>query len=320
MRVIEIPRFGPPSVLRLTDRPEPAGDADHPRIRVHAAGINFADLMMRMGLYPEAPVTPFIPGYEVAGTLDDGRRVIAFTKFGGYAEVVTAPLRAILPLSDGMSFEEGAALPVCASTAWVALVHMARVQAGDTLLVQHAAGGVGIAAIQIARHAGAIVYGVTGSPVKAEFLKGLGVTPILRGQKWPDGLDVILDPTGLENLERCLAALAAGGRVVLFGFSDYVEGTVRKSLKTLWRHWRRPHLDPVALFNRNIGVFGLNMLTFSDRRDVMKRCADEIAKGVAEGWLKPRVDRVFRLDQAAEAHQWMHDRKNVGKIVLKVRE
>jgi NADPH:quinone reductase-like Zn-dependent oxidoreductase len=320
VRVIEIPAFGPPSVLRLADRPEPSGDADHPRIRVHAAGVNFADLMMRMGLYPEAPAAPFVPGYEVAGTLDDGRRVVAFTRFGGYAETVTAPLRAILPLPDSMSFEEGAALPVCSSTAWVALVHMARVASGDTVLVEHAAGGVGIAAIQIAKRAGAVVYGVTGSPAKMDFLKGLGVSPLLRGQKWPDGLDIILDPTGLENLERDLSALAAGGRVVLYGFSDYVEGPVRKAIKTLWRHWRRPHLDPVALFNRNIGVFGLNMLTFADRRDVMARCATEIAKGVAENWLRPRVDRAFPLDRAAEAHQWMHDRKNVGKIVLKIRE
>jgi NADPH:quinone reductase-like Zn-dependent oxidoreductase len=319
VRVIEIPRFGPPAVVRLADRPEPAPDPAHPRIRVHAAGVNFADLMMRMGLYPEAPPLPFVPGYEVAGTLDDGRRVTAFTRFGGYAETVTAPQRAILPLPDGMSFEEGAAIPVCSSTAWVALVHLARVDRGERVLIEHAAGGVGLAAIQIARHAGAGVFGVTGSPAKADVLKGLGVTPVLRGDPWPDGLDVILDPTGVGHLKRDLAALAPGGRLVLYGFSDFVEGPVRKTLKTAWRWWRRPRIDPMSLFHRNVGVFGLNMLTFSARHEVMKRCADGIASGVAEGWLRPRVDRVFPLEQAAAAHQWMHDRKNIGKIVLKVR-
>ncbi len=320
MRAIQIPRQGPPSVMRIADVPDPHADENHLLIDVHAAGVNFADLMMRMGLYPEAPPCPFIPGYEVAGTFPDGRRVAAFTRFGGYAEKAAPPVRAILPIPDSMSFEEAAAIPICYSTAWVALVHMAKVQKGDTVLVEHAAGGVGIAAIQLARKVGAIVYGVTGSPRKAEFVAGLGATPILRGQKWPDGLDIILDPTGPGGLARDLACLAIGGRVVLFGVSEWVEGPVRKTLKTAWRYWRRPMLDPVALLNQNKGVFGLNMLRFADRHDVIKQCAAEIRQGIVDGWVKPRVDRVFPMTQAADAHQWIADRKNVGKVVIKVRE
>ena len=319
MRAVQIPRFGAPAVMKVVDAPDPKPDDKHPLIDVHAAGVNFADLMMRMGLYPEAPPCPFVPGYEVAGTLADGRRVVAFTRFGGYAEKAIAPTRAVLPIPDSMTFEEGAAIPVCYSTAWAALIHLARVRRGDAVLIEHAAGGVGIAAIQFAKQAGAIIYGVTSSPLKAEYIKSMGASPIIRGQKWPEGLDVILDPTGPFGLDRDLKALAPGGRVVLFGASDFVEGPTRNAIKTAWRWWRRPMIDPMQLMHHNKGVFGLNMLRFADSHELMKTCVAEITKGIDEGWLKPRVDRTFPLAEAGGAHTWLQERRNVGKVILKVK-
>lgn len=319
MRVAEIPRAGAPDVFRLVERPDPAPRDGQVVIDVRAAGVNFADVMGRMGLYPDAPPFPFVCGYEVAGTLPDGRRVMAFTKFGGYASKVATPERGVVPLPDGMSFEEGAAIPVVYSTAWVALVAMARVAAGDRVLVEQAAGGVGIAAIQIAKHAGAEVFGVVSTDAKADFLRGLAVKPLVRDRdEWPRDLDVILDPTGANSLPRDLDHLAAAGRIVLFGASELVTGRKRSMLKAGWRYLKRPRIDPYALANANRGIFGLNMLHIAGAPGLMERAMKDIMKGAAEGWIKPRVDRTFPLEKAADAHAYMQDRKNVGKIVLTV--
>ena len=319
MKAVEIPRPGPPEVMRVVEKPDPQPKPGELLIDVRAAGVNFADIMGRMGLYPDAPPFPFVCGYEVAGTLADGRRVLAFTRFGGYASKAVSPERAVVPLPDTMSFEEGAAIPVVYSTAWVALVAMARVAAGDRVLVEQAAGGVGIAAIQIAKQAGAEVWGVVSTDAKAEFLRGLGVTALVRGRDpWPRDLDLILDPTGASALPRDLEHLTPSGRVVLFGASEMVGGRTRSLLRAGWRYFRRPRIDPYDLMNRNRGIYGLNMLTLSQRRDLIDRGMREIMKGAAEGWINPRVDRTFPLERAAEAHAYIQDRRNIGKVVLTV--
>jgi NADPH:quinone reductase-like Zn-dependent oxidoreductase len=301
----------------MAERPDPRPAPGHLLITVRAAGVNFADIMGRMGLYPDAPPFPFVPGYEVAGTLPDGKRVIALTRFNGYAEKVVTPTEAVVPLPDALSFEEGAAIPVVYTTAWVALVAMARLAAGDRMLVEHAAGGVGLAAIQIARHAGAEVFGVVSSNAKAQFLQDLGVVPIVRSRDpWPQALDVILDPTGPSGLERDLRHLRPSGRLLLFGASEMVEGPTRRLLRVAWRYWRRPRLDLYVLMNRNRGVFGLNMLHLAEAPEIVSRALHEVMGGVADGWVKPRVDRTFPLAQAGQAHAYLQARKNIGKVVL----
>ena len=185
MRAVVITRHGPPEVLQVQERPEPQPGPGEVVIDVRAAGINFADLMARLGLYPDAPKPPCVIGYEVAGVLaalgdgvdgglEVGQRVVAPTRFGGYAERVAALADGVVPLPESMSFEEGAAVPIAYATAWEALIRAANLHRGERVLIQAAAGGVGIAATQIAKRAGAEVWG-TASPGKHEAIRGFGV-------------------------------------------------------------------------------------------------------------------------------------------------
>lgn len=321
MRVVEIPRPGPPEVLAVRERPALAPRDGEIVISVRAAGVNFADLMGRLGLYPEAPGYPYVPGYEVAGVVrGTDRRVMAATRFGGYAEEVVLPEAHAVPIPDSLTFAEAAAIPVNYLTAWIALVEMARVRAGDRVLVHSAAGGVGIAAIQITHRYGATVLGLVGTPEKAEFLRGIGVArPIVRGvdpMPEPGTVDILLDPTGPTNVEESLALVSPAGRVVLYGAQEIVTGRRRNVFKVLWRMRRYRKLSPIRLMHANRGVYGLNMLRLFGDLALLRRAMDGILAGVREGWVKPRVDRTFPLERAADAHTHLQDRKNIGKVVL----
>jgi NADPH:quinone reductase-like Zn-dependent oxidoreductase len=339
IRRVVIPAYGDVDVLEVRsgspDRLEPGTV----RIRVAAAGVNFADLMMRMGLYPEAPPRPFVPGYEVAGTvvevdgtvadrpdLAPGARVVAVTRFGGYAEEVVAPASKVFPLPEGWSFEEGAAFPVVYLTAWTALCPMARVRRGDLVLIHGIAGGVGLAALAIARAAGARVAGTCGGPEKVRAAVEQGAERAFdhrveniaaETRAWaPGGVDVVLEPRGGKALRESLALLRPTGRVVTYGVSSMVAGrkrnlfaTVRGALPMLW-------LSPLKLVSENLGVFGLNVLQLWDRDDILGEALTDLVRGAREGVYRPVLDRSFTLDQAGEAHRYLHDRKNIGKVVL----
>lgn len=313
MRVVEITRAGPPEVLQLRDRPDPAVDADHVVVDVQAVGVNFADIMGRMGLYPDAPPIPYVPGYEVAG-LCEGKPVVALTKFQGYATRVVVRRDQIFPLPETLTMEEGAALPVNYLTAWVALEEQARVRKGDRVLVEQGAGGVGLAALQICIRRGAEFVGVVSSEDKVRFLRERGGQAALRSGPIDGTFDIILDPTGPNSLPRDFKLLRTGGSIVLFGASEFVSGRKRKLLRTAWRFLRRPKLDPIHLMNASRGIHGLNMLTYGP--EPTRRAMLRVLDGVREGWLKPHVGATFPLEKAAEAHAYIQDRRNVGKVVL----
>lgn len=317
MRVVQVARYGPPEVLKIAEQPDPVPTQDQVLIQVRAAGVNFADLMMRMGLYPEAPPRPFVPGYEVAG-IAEGRRVVAVTRFGGYSEKVAVPRRKVFPLPDLLSFEEGAAVPVVYLTAWCALEGIARVRPGDRVLIHSAAGGVGLAAIQLAKRRTDRITGVVGSAEKAEFLRTLGVTPVVRGRDELRGpFDVILNNIGGKSVLQDMNLLAPLGRIVLYGATDVVGGTRRSVFRALGFLMRQPSLKPIWLMNQNKAVGGLNLLQLWDAEEPLQDAMADILSGVG-GWLKPRVDRVFPLERAAEAHAYLQARKNIGKVVLTV--
>lgn len=324
MRVVEIPRPGPPEVLRVAERPDPPVGPGERRIRVRAIGINFADIMGRMGLYPDAPPFPFVPGYEVAGLDDEGRRVVAVTRFGGYAETAVVRPEQMAPLPDSFSFEEGAAIPVNYLTAWVAIERMARLQRGERVLIKTAAGGVGLAAIQIAQRHDAEIWGTVGSTDKAWFLKEHGVAhPIARGRDPmpPDGsIDLILDPTGAAAIAGNLKMLSPGGRMVLYGASDFVTGRTRNLIGTAWKFLWTPKIDPYKLMYANRGIYGLNMLTWWREPADLVSAMSALSAGIDEGWLRPHVGATFPFERAAEAHAYIQDRKNIGKVVLTVGE
>jgi len=315
MRVAEISKAGPPEVFVVREKPDPALQTDQLAIDVRAIGVNFADIMGRMGLYPDAPPIPYVPGYEVAGVCE-GKRILALTKFNGYATRVIVSREQTFPLPDSLSFEEGAALPVNYLTAWVALEEQARIRKGDRVLVEQGAGGVGLAALQIVLHAGAEFVGIVGSREKADFLRSRGGQAVLREGPIDGPFDIILDPTGASALARDFGLLRAGGRIILFGASEFVTGRSRNLVGTAWRYLKRPKLDPYELPNRNCGIYGLNMLRYP--RETSRAAMEKILAGAEEGWIRPHVGATFPLEKVAEAHAYIQDRKNIGKVVLTV--
>lgn len=335
MKVLEISRFGGPEVLRLVEKPRPSLGPREVRVEVRAAGVNFADLMMRMGIYPEAPSPPFVPGYEVAGVLSEvggevrgrkvGERVFAGTRFGGYATEIVLSEDEVWSTPAKLSDEEAAAIPVNFLTAWIALTEMARVREGDRVLIHSAAGGVGTAAVQIAARAGARVVGLTGSPHKKDAILELGASSALLNSDYDrgsdsqmGGFDVILDPTGGASVRRSLRRLAPCGRVIAYGVSSMVAGRKRSLLQAVRMLATTPLLHPIWLMNRNRGVFGLNLLRLTDpmHRQRLSRCMEGILRELEAGRYRVVVGKAFPLAEGGAAQEHLRSRANVGKVVL----
>ena len=310
------------------------------RISVRAAGINFADLMARSGVYPDAPSPPCVVGYEVAGEIDAvgegveshsvGDRVLAGTRFGGYAGLVTVPADQALPLPEALSFEQGAAFPVNYGTAYAALVIMGGLKRDERVLIHAAAGGVGIAATQIARGIGAEIFG-TASPAKHDAIRAQGVEhPIdYRNADFAAeamritggvGLDLIIDAVGPSSFRKDYAILRAGGRLVMYGLSEVQTGD-KRDLPAVLRGLARmplatmPWWKSLQVMNENKGVFGLNMLKWWDAEG-LDRVLEPLAAGLEGGEYVPVVAEAFPFDRAADAHRFIAERRNVGKVVL----
>ena len=341
MRAVVITEHGGPEVLRVQERPDPIVGPDDVRITVRAAGVNFADLMARSGMYPDAPKPPSVVGYEVAGEVESvgssvesvavGDRVIAGTRFGGYAELVSVAASSLIELPDGLSFEQGAALPVNYGTAYAALVIMGGIGSGERALIHAAAGGVGIAATQIAKRAGATVFG-TSSASKHEAIRAQGVDhPIdYRNKDFAaevmaitdgEGVDVIIDALGPASFRKDYRILRQGGRLICFGLADAQSGEGR-NIPGMLRGLAQmpfattPWWKSLAIMNENKGVFGLNMLSWWDREGNLNRVVEPLMDGLAAGELKPVVAESFPFERAADAHRFIHERRNVGKVVL----
>jgi NADPH:quinone reductase-like Zn-dependent oxidoreductase len=337
MRALVITEHGSPDVMRIQERPDPQPGPGEVRVRVHAAGINFADLMARTGLYPDGPKPPCVVGYEIAGDVESvgpgvegfepGQRVMGGTRFGGYAELVAAPAAALLPLPEGWSYEEGAALPVVYSTAYAALVRYGSLHAGERVLIHAAAGGVGIAATQIAKLVGAEIYG-TASASKHEAIRGFGVDhPIdYRSQDFAKevrrisgdkrALDLVLDGIGGNTMRKGFGLLRAGGRLVGIGISAAQAGERRKIPTTLRTFALTPPLHPLALMSSSRSFIGINMLRLWDEQGSLDEFIQPLLEWVEQGAIRPVVSEAFPLEQGPDAHRYLHERRNVGKVVL----
>jgi synaptic vesicle membrane protein VAT-1 len=336
MRQMVIPRYGAPDVFELREAPDPTPGEGQIRIRVRAAGVNFADVLARLGLYPDAPKLPMVVGYEVAGVVDaagpgvpgmgEGDRVIAMTRFGGYADTVVVPAAQVFAMPEGLSDAEGAAVPVNYLTAALALYRLAALQAGETVLVHNAGGGVGIAATQLARLRRATVIG-TASTMKHAALRSFGVEHAIdyrhanvvdevRKLTKGRGVDVVLDPLGGRSFGDSYRLLAPLGRMVIFGLSAAATGE-RRSVWRAFRAWMQTaSFTPLSLIHRNRGVFGLNLGHLWDERRQLAPIMDLIASELAAGRLRPVVARTFPLERAADAHRFIQARQNIGKVVL----
>src|SRR6266853_4796041 len=275
-------------------------------------------------------------GYEVAGLVEAvgqlvapsivGKPVIALTRFGGQAELVAVPARQLFEKPEQLTFEKGAAIPVNYLTAWALLVTMGGLRKGEAVLIHNAGGGVGLAALDIAKHIGAKTYG-TASAGKHEFLKERGLDHAIdyRKQDWLPvlmeltgnrGVELVIDPLGGSSWKKSYRALRTTGRMGVFGMSSASASGIRGKLRALKALVQTPKFHPLALMNRNRGVFGLNLGHMWGEGEKVAEWTQEIVRGIHEGWIKPYVDRAFPFDQVAEAHRYIEGRKNIGKVVL----
>ena len=319
--------------VQSMDMPEP-GEGEV-RIRVVFAGINFADLLMRMGFYNPRPPYPFTPGYEVSGYVDAlgpgvtsftiGQRVVAAMRNGGQASHVTCEASRVLALPDKISLESAAAIPVIYLTAHHMLHHLGHMKKDHSVLIHGGAGGVGIAALQLCKWAGVDKVWATSSAPKHDVIKQYGARAIDRHnenfveivQKETDGrgVDHVLDPIGGEHLKRSLSIVAEGGRLYTYGLSAAAPTSKRSLLKALFAMRKTPKFDPLRLMTRNRSVFGVHMGTWSDEA-VMQTQLNRILIGIEDGHLNPTVDSIFPAEQVQDAHQYIHDAKNIGKVLL----
>jgi synaptic vesicle membrane protein VAT-1 len=336
MRQVWIPRIGRPEVLTVKESPDPEVRTGEVRVRVKASGINFADILARMGLYPDAPSLPAVVGYEVSGLVDqvgegvttfaEGDRVLCFTRFGGYSDVICVPAIQAQRFPERLSFESAAAIPVNYLTAWMMLVYLGNVHEGDKVLVHAAAGGVGQAAIQICKYKGAHVFGTASAP-KHERLREMGVEHCIdyRTENFEsrileltngEGVQIALDAVGGKSFPKSYRCLSHLGRLFMFGVSSFAPGKQRSLLATASGFLSMPRFKPIPLMNANRGVFGFNLGHLWHRTELMKSILVKVIDLVEQGLFEPTVARTFPLEQAADAHQYIQDRKNFGKVLL----
>jgi NADPH:quinone reductase-like Zn-dependent oxidoreductase len=329
MRQVWVTKRGGPEVLQVRESPDPQPKPGEVRIKVRAAGVNFADVMARLGLYPDAPKLPAVFGYEVAGEIDlpderKGERVVAMTRFGGQSELVCVPQEMVFPLPAGLSFAEAASIPVVWLTAWHMLIELANLKAGQTVLIHAAAGGVGTAALQICKRFKARSIG-TASAAKHQRLLSMGlnqaidyrtedfearVMELTKGR----GVDVVLDATGqFKKSYRCLAPM---GKLMMFGASSTVAGDKRSLWTAARAASKMPFFHPLKMMPGNSGIFGINMGRLWGEAALLGRELGEVVKGFDSGDFKAIVDCEIPFAEAARAHQRLTGRGNFGKVLL----
>lgn len=340
MRRVVITRHGPPEVLRLEPLVLPDPRGHQVRIRVHFAGVNFSEVMARMGLYPGAPNPPAGVGSEVSGVVDAvgetvtrfqvGDRVMGFCRFGAYATHVLTEEEMVIPLPQPFGFEEGAAFPIVYTTAQMMLFDLGNLRAGQTVLIHGAGGGVGIAAIQLAKAAGALTIG-TASAWKHARLKELGLDhaidyrterPAQRTLEFTGGrgVDIALDPLGARSWQESYSVLAPLGKLIIFGDQAMVGGLRRNPLSALREYFRahRPH--PLSMMSANRSVMGFHLGRLEQARPRVTAAVEQLIRLAERGTIHPIIDSVIPCTDAPAAHRRMQERKNLGKILIDFRQ
>ena len=337
MRAIWITGPRGPEGLEVRETADPEPGPGQVRVRVHAAGLNFADVMAAQGLYPDAPKPPCVVGYETAGVVDAvgegtaglavGGRVLAMTQFGGHADVVCVPAAQVLPIPDAMSFEEAVAIPVNYLTAYHMLFRVAGIRPGERVLVHMAAGGVGTAVLQLCRTVDDVEVFGTASVGKHEVLRAEGCThPIdyhatdyaaeVRRLTGGEGVDVVLDPLGGNDWRKGLKLLRPAGRLVAFGFANLASGPRRRPAHVAGQMLGIPVLTPLQLMNQNRTVSGVNIGHLWGQIDMLRDELQAVLALWGQGRIKPRIDASYPFTEAAAAHRRILQRQNIGKIVL----
>ena len=339
MRAAIVTRYGPPEVLQLQERPLPQPGEDDVLVRMKAIGLNFADLIARMGYYPGIPRPPFIPGLEVSGVIErvgknvktrkPGDRVMAFTRQGAYAEVICVRAEQTERLPRRMTFEEGAAIGVTYLSAYHGLITLAHIRRGERLLQHASAGGVGTAAIQIAKLRGAEIFATAGSNAKLDVALEQGADHLINysEQDFSEivlrltngyGVDVVMDSVGGRVFRKGFRLLAPMGRYVLYGFAAVTGRRTISKFKALREVAAMRLLAPSSMISKNIGLFGFNLYFLTHKVVYLRGAAKQVLEWYEEKKVKPVIGRVFPFEEIADAHEFLQSRQSIGKVVVTV--
>ena len=332
---IFVTKHGVPDVLKLKPDSLKEPIIGEVCVKIKYSGINFADIMGRMGLYPTAPKPPYVPGFEIAGIIEKtggdstknlvGRAVVGLSRFHGYSTHTNVPLNQLFFI-DEKWLNVSAAIPVNYLTAYFMMVHQAAIRENEWFLIHGIGGGVGIAALQIAQHLGVKIIG-TCSGWKHNQIHEMGVEHVIdyRSENFKDrvleitdgnGADVIIDSLGGKALKDSYGCLAEFGRLISYGFSKAAPGTKKNILKIIPEYLGMPKFNPMHLMSKNKGVFGFHLGLIQKRQDLVKKYGSLLLKWLDDGIISPKVDTIFPLEKAAEAHQYISDRNNFGKVLL----
>lgn len=336
MQQIWITKKGSPKTLKVRETSLPEPNSGQLSVKVKYAGINFADLLARMGLYPGAPKPPYVPGFEFSGVVEKaghkelehwiGKPVLGVSKAGGYSSQILVEESMLIPLKSESELKTAAAIPVNYFTAYGMMITQAHLQEKEWILIHGIGGGVGIAALQLAKILKAEIIG-TASRAKHDRLIKMGITHLIdyNAENFVTrtleitngkGADVILDPIGGSNLRRSYEALASLGRLINYGFSKAAPGNRGLSLSALKEYLTRKKFDPLEMMRSNKGLFGFHLGRLRDRPDFHLKASGQVMEWFHSGSIQPVVDKVFPFHSAPEAHQYLHDHKNFGKVLL----
>jgi NADPH:quinone reductase-like Zn-dependent oxidoreductase len=332
-----VTRFGPPEVLQIQERQTPVPREDEVLVKVKAIGLNFADVMSRIGVYPAVPEPPFVPGIEFSGVVTGvgkavhnvkkGERVWGFSKQGAYAEFVCVPSTMVQSLPKTLDFQHAVAIGVTYLTAYHALVTLANVQRKERVLIHAAAGGVGIAATQIAKYLGGEIFATVGSPEKMTVAREQGAhvvinysqedfAEVIRKQTDGEGVDVILDSVSGKVMKQGWKLLAPMGRYVLFGFAAVTGDRGVNKIKAAREVLAVPIIFPSTLASKNVGLFGFNLYFLAHKTVYFHAAWSKIMQWHAKGVIKPVIGKVYAFDQVGEAQAFLQTRKSIGKVVI----
>jgi NADPH:quinone reductase-like Zn-dependent oxidoreductase len=339
MKAAFVTKYGGPEVLEIRDAAEPMPGPKDIQVRVRAIGLNFADIFGRFGVYPGTPKPPFIPGLEFSGDVTElgsevvnfkrGQRVMGYSRLGSHAEFLTVDENYATLIPRKMSYEEGASFLATGLSAYHGIVRLAHLRSDERILVHAAAGGVGMAAVQIAKNIGAEIFATAGSDEKVSLVKSRGAHHAINyttgdfGEEVSRlsnnyGVDVVLDSVGGEVFKKSWHLLAQMGRYILFGVSAVTTKGALNRMKAARVFSSMRPIFPPGLMSLNKGIFGFNLGTLTGKERYFREAVIDLLRLYRKGVLKPLIGRVFSFDQIVEAHGYLQSRQSMGKVVVRV--